>query len=135
MKNISNAATTIGIISFSFQFTYHLNYLKSSSETKEEINSNFGALVSSIAALSNVIHILETQPRNPMVPLPAELETSTQECVSGLSEVEALLRLQQVKSESLIRSKMELKQEDIEKIQGILQTQIGVLKPYTSSYS
>jgi hypothetical protein len=135
MESISSAATTIGIISFSFQFTYHLHYFQSPLEAKEQINSNFGALISSIAALSNVLHILETQPRNPMVPLPAELEAAAQACASDLSQLEASLRLQQVKSESLVRSKMELKQGDVEKMQGILQTHIGVLRPYTSSCS
>jgi len=135
MESISSAATTIGLVSFSFQFAYHLHFVQSLLETEEEINSNVRALISSIAALSNILHNLERQPRNPMVSLPAELEAAAQACASDLIRIEASLRLQQVKSKSLVRPKMELKQARVEKMQGILQTNIDALRPYTSSFS
>ena len=82
MKNISDAVTTMGIVFFAFQFTYHIHYVETPSETKEQIHSNFGALVASVVKLCDILHILETQPRNPMISLPTELGAAIQAAVS-----------------------------------------------------
>lgn len=131
MDSISSAATTIDIIFFVFQFTYHVHYVQSPSETMEQINSSFCALITAITALSDILHNIDTQPRNPMASLPKELEMAAESCASDLSKLEGLLRSRQIESRSHIRSKMELYQKDVDGMQRTLRSLIGKLESFT----
>lgn len=130
MDNISNAATTIDIVTYAFQFAFHLHYFQSSEETEEQINANFGGLISSLTTLSTMLRGLEAQFLNPMLPLPLELEAAVTSCASDLARLEDYFRLLQVESRSRLRPKMELQHKDVQELRTMVQTQINLLGPH-----